>query len=219
MANDIEIIRNLLKSSEPIKWLFSGDSITHGALHTFGWRDYSELVSERLRYEMGRGRDCVIKTAISGWRLVDVLPDLEWSVLQYKAHVVSIAFGMNDCAAGESALGQFEKNYTEMVRRVRENSNAAIIINTPPHIMPTDTVRWGSLPAYADAIRRVAQATDAVLVDHHDQWRKMDYGPMTYLMSDAIHPNEMGHRAMGKLWMQHAGIWDANSFTGRLYIP
>jgi len=32
-------IKDILKSEKPVKWLFYGDSITHGALYTSGWRD------------------------------------------------------------------------------------------------------------------------------------------------------------------------------------
>ncbi len=63
----LEQIKKRMQSSVPMKWLFTGDSITHGALHTWGYRDYTEHFSERLRYEIGRPRDIVIKTGISGW--------------------------------------------------------------------------------------------------------------------------------------------------------
>ena len=59
-------IHKLLSSPKPLKWLFYGDSITHGAFHTFGARDYTELFSERIRGEMTRAQDIVIKTALSG---------------------------------------------------------------------------------------------------------------------------------------------------------
>jgi hypothetical protein len=62
----MEKIKALIGGREPVRWVFSGDSITHGALHTFGLRDYTELFSERVRFEMGRGLDVVMKTAISG---------------------------------------------------------------------------------------------------------------------------------------------------------
>lgn len=45
----LDQVRPLLKADRPLKWLFTGDSITHGALHTFGWRDYAELFAERVR--------------------------------------------------------------------------------------------------------------------------------------------------------------------------
>lgn len=80
-------IKQLLKQDKPVKWLFTGDSITHGASHTFGWRDYVQVFEERARYELGRVSDVVIRTGISGWttrdaficgwptRFIPVLPD------------------------------------------------------------------------------------------------------------------------------------------------
>jgi len=69
----MERIKQLLQSDQPLKWLFYGDSITHGALHTFGWRDYTEHFTERVRFEMNRRRDIVIKTAFSGNSTKDLL--------------------------------------------------------------------------------------------------------------------------------------------------
>src|SRR5580765_4964844 len=90
-----QMIEGLMRSPEPIRWVFAGDSITHGALHTFGWRDYTELFAERVRWELGRMRDVVIKTGVSGWRVPDLKGDLTWSVLQHRPQVLSIALGMN----------------------------------------------------------------------------------------------------------------------------
>ena len=106
-----------------------------------------------------------------------------------------------------------------MVDRIREHCGAAIIIHTPPHIMPTDTNRAPHLPAYAEALRRIAKAKDAVLIDNHAEWSQLEYGAMTYLLSDAIHPNEMGHRLMARQMLQALDLWDPKSQTGKFFIP
>src|SRR5580704_17629260 len=59
-------VKELLAGKEPVAWVFTGDSITHGALHTKGWRSYPEHFAERVRWEMKRMRDIVINTGISG---------------------------------------------------------------------------------------------------------------------------------------------------------
>ena len=33
-------------------WVFYGDSITHGAAHTHGWRSFPEIFQERVRWEL-----------------------------------------------------------------------------------------------------------------------------------------------------------------------
>src|SRR5688572_4256077 len=75
-------IKQLVAAKEPITWVFTGDSITHGALHTKGWRSYPEHFAERVRWEMRRMRDVVINTGISGDRSGGLLADLDWRVLR-----------------------------------------------------------------------------------------------------------------------------------------
>ena len=47
-----------LPAAEPFKdgdrWLAVGDSITHGAVHTNGWRSYPEHFNERVKFELRR---------------------------------------------------------------------------------------------------------------------------------------------------------------------
>src|SRR5687768_2018263 len=114
-------VQQLLRSDQPIKWLFYGDSITHGAYHTFGWRDYTELFSERIRYELNRREDIVIKSAMSGNTTRDLLERFEWRVQQFSPHVVFIMIGMNDCAAGRGVTEvEFAANLTLLGRRIRD---------------------------------------------------------------------------------------------------
>jgi hypothetical protein len=54
-------VRALLTGTEPVTWLFTGDSITHGALHTMGWRSYPEHFAERVRWELRRMRDASLR--------------------------------------------------------------------------------------------------------------------------------------------------------------
>lgn len=219
MDTDLSRIAEFLRDSSPRRWVFAGDSITHGALHTFGWRDYTELFSERLRYEMGRGRDCVIKTAISGWRITHVADDLEWSILQHRPDVVSLNLGMNDCQDGPGGLDKFTATYRRVVEAVREKTSAAVILHTPQGILAGDVVRFPILPAYVQAVRGLAESLGAVLVDHDQCWAEAARrGVMSYWLSDAIHPNDMGHRAMARLLLQRLNMWDEASCTGRLFI-
>ena len=90
----MEEIKQLLRADRPVKWLFYGDSITHGALHTFGWRDYTQIFAERLRYEMGRSMDVVINTAISGNSTRELLQGFDWRVAQFQPDVLLLMIGI-----------------------------------------------------------------------------------------------------------------------------
>jgi acyl-CoA thioesterase-1 len=217
--NNKEKLESRLASSEPMKWVMAGDSITHGALHTMGWRDYTELFSERLRWEMGRMRDCVIKTAVSGWTIKKLAEDLQWSVSQYRPDVVSIALGTNDCVGGAGGVAEFRAGLIDPVRRVGD-TGAIVILQTPMRILPADAVRTPHLPSYVEAVASAAAETGAILVDHYTAWSQAEQsGTIAYWLSDAIHPNECGHRVMARTMLEAIGCWDPASNTGRLFVP
>src|SRR6266571_3512165 len=102
-ADDLAVIQaRVADQSAPITWVFTGDSITHGASHTHGERSYPEHFAERVRWEMGRRRDVVVNTGISGDTADGILKDFEHRVARFKPDVVSIMIGMNDCAGGSA---------------------------------------------------------------------------------------------------------------------
>ena len=96
-ASDLEKLKTILKGEAPNIWLFTGDSITHGAKHTHGYRSYPEVFQERIRWEISRVRDIVINTGISGNTASNILSDFEWRVAQFKPNVVSVMIGYFDC--------------------------------------------------------------------------------------------------------------------------
>jgi acyl-CoA thioesterase-1 len=203
-------LRSLLSGSAPAIWLFTGDSITHGAIHTMGWRSYPELVAERVRWELRRTRDVVINTGIAGDRTAGLLKDLNWRILQFKPQVTSIMMGMNDCAAGPAGREGFRGNLNKLVDAL-EAHNSVPILNTtnPMYPLGPDSQRRKDLPAYNDIIREVAHERKTVLVDRYSHWLmvKKHEGELLYWLSDgAFHPNEYGHREMANLIFKELGI-------------
>src|SRR5581483_8207312 len=110
VAESFQPIRALLSGNNPVTWVFTGDSITHGALHTMGWRDYPQHFAERVRWEMHRYRDVVINTGISGDRMPGLLADADWRVYRFQPKVVSLMMGMNDCTAGPTGRDEYRRN-------------------------------------------------------------------------------------------------------------
>jgi lysophospholipase L1-like esterase len=221
MTTDRDRIAALLADKESrVKWLFTGDSITHGALHTFGYRDYPEHFDERVRYELRRPLDYVLKTGTNGWRITNIKAELQWNVLQFSPNVVSLNFGMNDCTAGMSNLERFRADYLHVVRTIRDQTNAALILHTPNAIEASAVGRAETLPAYAQAVREIAGEVGAVLVDHFAYWESnRERGAVTYWLSDPIHPNEYGHRVIAHTLLRELGLWDETSAVCRLFVP
>lgn len=217
MSDTYNQIQALLSKPDPIKWLFAGDSITHGALHTYGWRDYTEIFSERIRYEMSRGKDIVIKTGISGAWISTLSENLEWLCIQFCPQVVSINMGMNDCTQGKEGVEVYRATYSKVIEDIRKANGAAIILQTPQYIESTDERRFPYLPAYVEVVRELSVKYNTLLVDHDAEWRKID--TMAFLLNDPIHPNEMGHRVMANRLMKDVGVFDPQSRTCRLFVP
>jgi len=217
----VKEISDLLRRDQPVKWLFAGDSITHGAYHTIGWRDFTELFSERLRWELRRPRDIVIKTGISGWKITDLANDLDWNVLQFDADIVVMKFGMNDCTLGDDGLETFRSTYIATIEAIRAGG-AQVVLQTPnPVLEYAGAPRTDWLAAYRAAVLEISATCRVPLIDHYDRWSSCEtYGTLQHWLVDGFHPNEYGHRALAQGIFEALEIWDpAGSMTCQLPIP
>jgi lysophospholipase L1-like esterase len=214
-------IKELLARKEPVTWLFTGDSITHGALHTLGWRSYPEHFAERVRWEMRRMRDVVINTGISGDRTRGILADLDWRALRFQPDCVSLMFGMNDCSDGLAGRDTFRSNLKTLIEKITA-AGAIPLLNTPNTVYVKNAGGRGDLPAYAEIVRDVATQEKLALVDHWEHWQKSkpdQESLLPWLEDKSIHPGVFGHREFAKLIFRALGIFDPASPTCKLEVP
>ncbi len=214
-------IKALLAGKDAVTWLFTGDSITHGALHTLGWRSYAEHFGERVRWELRRMRDVVINTGISGDRTGGLLGDLEWRVLRFKPDVVSLMYGMNDCTAGMAGREAFRRNYETLVDKIVA-AGSIPLLHTPNTIYGKKSPGRQDLEAYAAAVRDLAAARKLPLVDHWLHWQKTKPKQddlLPWLEDQSIHPGVYGHREFAKLIFRELDLFDTASPTCKLEVP
>jgi len=202
----------------PWCWLFYGDSITHGAKHTHGWRDFTEIFAERLRWEMSLRQDVVINTGISGNTTVDLLKDYEWRVRHWQPNVVFILIGTNDIVKLDD-IGFFQGNLLRLLELLQED-NAIPILQTYPTIqyIPDNAgylKRYREMPAYNQAIRDIAQQDNIMLIDHEEHWKKCASAPdiLASWLGEPIHPGALGHLEMAKTIFKELGIYDAEAVS------
>lgn len=214
---DLEQIAALLAAKDkPVIWLFTGDSITHGAKHTKGYRSYPEIFGERVRWELKRMRDVVINTGISGNTTRNILDDFDWRITQFRPAVVSLMLGTNDCIRKGITAEVFEQNLHAIVTKIRE-SGAVPVLHTPNILIPEKAPdRGATLPLYVSVIRKVAQNANVILVDNYQHWEdSMKNGIPVYRqwLNDPIHPGETGHQEIARLTFKTLSIFDANEPT------
>ncbi len=216
-ASDLRRIADLLVGTEPLNWVITGDSITHGLIHTQGGRSYAEHLHELVRGELGRSRDAVVNTAISGHRLPDILGDFERRVQAWRPDVVTLMIGTNDMSTlpGSPVVESetFAATLREFVARVR-SLGAVIVLQTPPSIDTPNAPGRERLAEFAAAVRDVAASEDAILVDQLARFTALGAGGVPWgLMNDPFHPNAAGHAALALELATALGIRPENSRT------
>lgn len=216
------MIQQKLKNEAPLTWVFTGDSITHGARHTYGWRSFPEHFSERIRWEMNRRLDYVINTGVSGDNSTNLLSQFDRRIGTLKPDVVFIMIGTNDSAQGSTGLEPYRANLLKLVARVRQIGGIPVL-NTPNPILPE--IGGGkprtALPDYVRAIREVAAQENVLVVDHWQHWKtaKPEIDAMMEWLSDSVHPNHYGHIEMAKEIFRTLEIFDSDSNTCKLFVP
>lgn len=215
-------IKKKIADKEALIWVFTGDSITHGALHTYGWRSYVEHFQERIRSEMRRYTDIVINSGISGDTMKGITSRGDWRIFQFKPNIVSLKIGMNDCRDGEAGLTFFKDSLKIFVEKTQKQK-IILLLNTPNLIQfELDKARQ-SLPLYVEAIREIAKEYKLPLADHYDYWQKETKGGarlQMWLNDGSIHPNNFGHIVLARKIFQDMGIFDEKSIVcNRLFVP
>lgn len=210
----------LLARPEPLTWSFTGDSVTAAGWHTWGSRGYAELFHERLR-ELGRVRDAVINTAVSGWRIDDIRDELERICLRHAPDVVVIGTGLNDTRGGADGVAAFGATYRAVIDRLHQESAAVVVVQTPNDTLPTAPNHVvAHLDAYAEEIRSIAAEAEVVFIDHLAHWRATAENTTFHWLGHGCHPNAYGHRAMARTFMRAFGAWDPDgSRVARLTLP
>jgi lysophospholipase L1-like esterase len=216
----IESVSKLIKNKEkPLKWVFYGDSITHGVFHTFGKRDYTELFEERIRCELARTQDIVINSAISGNTTRPLLKSFEWRVGQFKPDVVFLMIGMNDCSDNNDiSLTEFEDNLCKLAKKINELGSVMVLQTTCPILPGTSPERLPNFDNFMDVIRKVANDKKIALIDHNRFWHE-NIDKLYYWMSNAFHPNGEGHIAFAHYLFKEIGIFNDDTNTCRLFVP
>ncbi|MFF9347645.1 GDSL-type esterase/lipase family protein [Streptomyces sp. NPDC014734] len=220
---DLGRISTILNSDTPATWVLTGDSITHGALHTNGWRSYPEHWTERVRWELGKpkNRDFVIDSGVSGATSAELVARFAERVTAFSPEVVSIMIGTNDIATSGLGPEAYRANLVSLVRSVRALPGSPVPVLQSPN--PVDPAIWPGrtgLSRYAQVMGEVAAQQNTVFIDHYDDWLSGDGGQVPLsLLSDGLHPNERGHHRVALKMIKDLRVFDGGSRVCSLRVP
>lgn len=216
-GNDLAKITKLLAGGEPAVWLFTGDSITHGAKHTHGYRCYPQIFEERIRWELKRFRDVVLNTGVSGNTTISLLDDFDWRIAHFKPSVVSVMIGTNDCAKEDITMEVFAENLLRLVVQIRQ-LNAVAVLHTPNIIITERSPERAGLERYVAVIRKVAEENEMILADNYAHWQEAfaksdEVNVFRDWLNDPLHPNGTGHQQIARQLFKTIGIFDPKEAT------
>ncbi len=183
-------VSELLRSESPVRWLFYGDSITHGALHTFGGRGFPEIFREHVVYEMGRRQDLVLNSAYSGFTAAELLLDFDFRAAAFRPHAAFVMIGTNDCT--RFTVEEFRANLETLRLRFQEIDCTLVLQTTIPPVVQLNPQR-ATVGDFAEALRAFAAEHAIDCIDHWKLWSALPLQERFYLLSDPLHPNGDGH--------------------------
>lgn len=188
----------------PVRISCVGDSITYG----FGLADrehecWTFLLEGRLPEGSSVGNygvsgSCAMSCGYYPWTRT-AQSHVFWEA---EEDVVILMLGTNDVADSAWDAGAFEQSFEELVDRIlAKPGHPRLIIMLPPHVFASPTMNERLESEAIPAMRRVAQRSDAgivdlyTLTDSHPEW-----------FDDGLHPNAEGNEAIEAAVAEALGI-------------
>ena len=198
-----------------IKLLFQGDSITHGFrneddCHDLGIR-YVKFAAALIKDAYPDVEFEFINQGISGNRTCQLFDRLYTDAMAFEPDIVSILIGINDIwhrhgsSKIETTDAQVETNYRAILERLKNQTNAKIVILAPFLLDDENKEVWRpEVDKVLEIVRRLAdEYADAYipLDEHFAEALKTQPEPL-YYSKDGVHPNENGRAFIGKLYAE-----------------
>lgn len=196
-----------------IKILFQGDSITDAGrdrsdCHNLG-NSYPLYASELIKKAYPDVEFEFFNFGISGNRTCQLFDRLSNECIDLQPDVVSVFIGINDVwhrydpTRIMTTDAQIELNYTCILNRIKNETNAKIMM-IQPYVE-------GNSPAEVHSdLEQIKPMLASLAEDHADAYIKLDelmradenYGKPNHFTRDGIHPNENGAKFIAKLYFE-----------------
>ena len=198
-----------------MKIVFQGDSITDAGRDKRNYHDlgpgYPKFAAEHLRAAFPDVEFEFINQGISGNRTCQLFDRLYNDAIAFEPDIVSILIGINDvwhrhgAARIETTDAQVETNYRAILERLKNQTNAKIVILAPFLLDDEGKESWRvEVDSILAIVRRLAdEYADAYIpLDKlFAEALKTQPEPKFY-SADGVHPNENGRAFIGKHYFE-----------------
>ena len=193
----------------PIRYVALGDSTGAGV----GARDGGYVARLFKRIVAYRPGSALTNLCVSGATTSDVLRSQLDRGVRADPHLVTLGIGINDIGHGLT-LEQFSKNYEEILRRLRSDTKAAIVVTNIPDISSAPRIPQALRTQYHQQIVNFNQKLEEIAARHevsvcdiytvtHEQ---LSSHP-EFFSEDGFHPSDEGY----EFWAER--MWPVIALT------
>jgi len=189
--------------------LFIGDSVTD-----CGRRDdpdrglgngYVRLVDEA--FTAGGTPANIVNRGISGNRVRDLKARWQADAVALKPTLLSVMIGVNDTwrrydENDPTTVEAFEADYRSLLEALPGRDEMALVL-MEPFLLPVTAgkEKWREdLDPKIAVVRALAAEFGAILVPTDEYLNDIDV-PLTEIAADGVHPTELGHQLLARLWL------------------
>jgi lysophospholipase L1-like esterase len=197
---------NMTKEEQraPVVYTALGDSTGVGVGAKQGG-GYVARLFERIKREQPQAR--LTNLCVSGATTDDVLRGQLKAAISSHPTLVTLGIGINDIGHGLSA-DTFARNYEEIIKRLKEETSARIVVTNIPDISFAPVV-----PAYArdetrqrvtifnEKVHAIAERYGLLVVDIYTETHNVIPGHPEFFSEDGFHPSDAGYEYWAKtMW-------------------
>jgi acyl-CoA thioesterase-1 len=188
-----------------------GDSITASYFETISWKPfrcaqcpqdgYAEKFLHLLEEQYPMSAPSLINSGIAGDNIHGMNKRLERDVLRYQPDLVILNASVN-WSVHRGTLEEYQKNYDEVVRRIRKETGADLILMTANTKISDKTDP--NFEERTDYVRREAETYHLPLVDIHQLYEEtIPFNELkSALSNEENHPTPYGHTLIAEALMQ-----------------
>jgi lysophospholipase L1-like esterase len=209
-----------LKADDTI--VFIGDSITAADRHRQAYRPlgygYVHFAGNLLLARNPTMNLKIVNTGVSGDTIIDLKDRWQKDCLAHGPNVLSILIGINDVwrramepdmAERVARPAEFEITYEQLLAQAQEQCRCRLVLMEPflfSHAKENEVFR--TLTPYLEAVRRLAQEHEAVLVPlQREIDRQILETPPERWSQDTVHPYLWAHAWIARQWLDATGVW------------